>query len=94
MSKYILTKLQYQKLVEQASNTAAIDLDIYSQPMTTSSDNGNSDIEDAVNDIISKMDELMSMLKSGKQIHTELKTRIFHNLDEINKTFSNIKYEN
>jgi dihydroorotase len=94
MSKYILTKLQYQKLVEQASNTAAMDLDIYSQPMTTSSDNGNSDIEDAVNDIISKMDELMSMLKSGKQIHTELKTRIFHNLDEINKTFSNIKYEN
>jgi len=81
-------------LVEQASNTAAMDLDIYSQPMTTSSDNGNSDIEDAVNDIISKMDELMSMLKSGKQIHTELKTRIFHNLDEINKTFSNIKYEN
>jgi dihydroorotase len=94
MSKYILTKSQYQKLVEQASNTAAMDLDIYSQPMTTSSDNGNSDIEDAVNDIISKMDELMSMLKSGKQIHTELKTRIFHNLDEINKTFSNIKYEN
>jgi len=94
MSKYILTKSQYQKLVEQATNTAAMDLDIYSQPMTTSSDNGNSDIEDAVNDIISKMDELMSMLKSGKQIHTELKTRIFHNLDEINKTFSNIKYEN
>ena len=94
MSKYILTKSQYQKLVEQATNTAAMDLDIYSQPMTTSSDNGNSDIEDAVNDIIPKMDELMSMLKSGKQIHTELKTRIFHNLDEINKTFSNIKYEN
>jgi len=94
MSKYILTKSQYQKLVEQASNTAAMDLDIYSQPMTTSSDNGNSDIEDAVNDIISKMDELMSMLKSGKQNHTELKTSIFHKLDKINKTFSNIKYEN
>ena len=55
MSKYLLTKTQYQTLLEQASNTAAMDLDIYSQPMTTSSDNGNSDIQDAVDDIISKM---------------------------------------
>jgi hypothetical protein len=94
MSKYILTKLQYQKLVEQTSNSSAMDLDIYTQPMTTSSDNGNSDVESAVEDIISKMEELMSMLKSGKQIHTELRTRIFHNLDDINNTFSNIKYEN
>lgn len=94
MSKYLLTKTQYQKLLEQASNTTAMDLDIYSQPMTTSSDNGNSDVQDAVDDIISKMNELMSMLKSGKQIPTQLKTQIFHNLDEINKTFSNIKFEN
>jgi dihydroorotase len=94
MSKYLLTKTQYQTLLEQSSNTAAMDLDIYSQPMTTSSDNGNSDVEDAVDDIISKMNELMSMLKSGKQIPTQLKTQIFHNLDEINKTFLNIKFEN
>jgi hypothetical protein len=94
MSKYILTKTQYQKLVEQSSNSSAMDLDIYTQPMTTSSDNGNSDVKGAVEDIISKMEELMSMIKSGKQIPSELKTRIFHNLDEINKTFSNIKYEN
>jgi dihydroorotase len=93
MSKYIITNLQYQKLVEQSSNTSAMDLDIYSQPMTTSSDNGNSDVEDAVDDIISKMNELRSMLKSGKPIHTESKTQIFRNLDQINQTFSNIKYE-
>jgi dihydroorotase len=93
MSKYIITNLQYQKLVEQSSNTSAMDLDIYSQPMTTSSDNGNSDVEDAVDDIISKMNELKSMLKSGKPIHTESKTQIFRNLDQINQTFSNIKYE-
>ena len=40
-------------------------------------------VEDAVDDIISKMNELKSMLKSGKQIPSELKTRIFHNLDEM-----------
>ena len=90
MSKFILTESQYQKLLEQG---VAMDLDIYSQPMTTASDNGNSDIEDAVDDIVSKMDELRSMLKSGKKIKPELKTQIFRNLDQINQTFSNIKYE-
>jgi hypothetical protein len=53
MSKFILTESQYQKLVEQVdSNRAAMDLDIYSQPMTTDTDNGNLDVEDAVEDII------------------------------------------
>jgi dihydroorotase len=93
MSKFILTESQYQKLVEQVdSNRAAMDLDIYSQPMTTHTDNGNLDIEDAVTDIISKMEELKSMLKSGKQVHSELKNRIFKGLDQINAAFSNIKY--
>ena len=90
MSKFIIKESQYQKLLEQG---VAMDLDIYSQPMTTASDNGNSDVEDAVDDIVSKMDELRSMLKSGKKIKPELKTQIFRNLDHINQTFSNIKYE-
>ena len=90
MSKFIIKESQYQKLLEQG---VAMDLDIYSQPMTTASDNGNSDIEDAVDDIVSKMDELRSMLKSGKKIKPEFKTQIFRNLDQINQTFSNIKYE-
>jgi len=94
MPKFILTESQYKKLLEQGgSNSVAMDLDIYSQPMATHTDNGNLDIEDAVNDIISKMEELKSMLKSGKQIHPELKNRIFGGLDQINNTFSNIKYE-
>jgi dihydroorotase len=93
MAKFILTESQYQKLLEQGgSNSVAMDLDIYSQPMTTHTDNGNLDIEDAVTDIISKMEELKSMLKSGKQVHPELKNRIFGGLDQINAAFSNIKY--
>lgn len=90
MSKFIIKESQYQKLLEQG---VAMDLDIYSQPMTTASDNGNSDVEGAVDDIISKMDELRSMLKSGKIIQPESKTQIFRNLDQINQTFSNIKYK-
>ena len=90
MTKFIIKESQYQKLLEQG---VAMDLGIYSQPMTTASDNGNSDVEDAVDDIVSKMDELRSMLKSGKKIKPEFKTQIFRNLDQINQTFSNIKYE-
>ena len=90
MTKFIIKESQYQKILEQG---VAMDLDIYSQPMTTASDNGNSDIEGAVDDIISKMDELRSMLKSGKRIQPESKTQIFRNLDQINQTFSNIKYK-
>lgn len=93
MAKFILTESQYQKLLETGSNSVAMDLDIYSQPMTTHTDNGNLDVEDAVEDIISKMEELKSMLKSGKQVHPELKNRIFDGLDRINSAFSNIKYE-
>lgn len=93
MPKFILTESQYQKLLETGSNSVAMDLDIYSQPMTTHTDNGNLDVEDAVDDIISKLEELKSMIKGGKQVHPELKNRIFDGLDKINAAFSNIKYE-
>jgi hypothetical protein len=93
MSKIILTESQLKRLIETGSNSVAMDLDIYSQPMTTHTDNGNLDVEDAVEDIISKMEELKSMLKAGKQVHPELKNRIFAGLDQINNAFSNIKYE-
>lgn len=94
MARFIITESQYQKLIEQGgSNSVAMDLDIYSQPMTTHTDNGNLDVEDAVDDIISKMEELKSMLKSGKPVNPELKNMIYDGLDKINSAFSNIKYQ-
>jgi predicted nucleotide-binding protein (sugar kinase/HSP70/actin superfamily) len=87
MTKILIKESELIKLIE-----TAMDLDIYNQPMTTAADNGNMDIEDAVEDIISKMEELLSMLKGGKQIHSELKSRIYKHLDGINNVFSNIKY--
>jgi hypothetical protein len=94
MSKFILTELQYKRLLEQGgSNSVAMDLDIYTQPTAIDTDNGNLDAEDAVDDIISKMEELKSMLKSGKQVKPELKNMIYDGLDKINSAFSNIKYQ-
>jgi peptidoglycan hydrolase CwlO-like protein len=69
-----------------------MDLDIYSQPSQIDTNNGNLDAEETVEDIISKLEELLYMLKSGKKINTNSKSEIYKTFDNINKTFSNIKY--
>jgi tRNA pseudouridine-54 N-methylase len=87
MKKIILKESQLIKLIE-----TAMDLDIYSQPSQIDTNNGNLDAEETVEDIISKLKELLYMLKSGKKINTNSKSEIFKTFDNINKTFSNIKY--
>jgi hypothetical protein len=87
MKKIILKESQLIKLIE-----TAMDLDIYSQPSQIDTNNGNLDVVDTVENIISKLEELLYMLKSGKKINTNSKSEIFKTFDNINKTFSNIKY--
>ena len=87
MKKIILKESQLIKLIE-----TAMDLDIYSQPSQIDTNNGNLDAEETVGDIISKLKELLYMLKSGKKINTNSKSEIYKTFDNINKTFSNIKY--
>jgi ribosome-associated translation inhibitor RaiA len=93
MAKYILTESQLKKLQEQGSNSAAMDLDIYVQPMEIDSSNGNEDVEETVQEIMSKLEELLAMFKTGKKLHPELQGRLDKNLDDINKNFENIKYQ-
>ena len=50
--KVIISESQYKKLVETGSNSAAMDLDIYTQPMQTDTDNGNLDVIDASEEVI------------------------------------------
>ena len=87
MKKIILKESQLIKLIE-----TAMDLDIYSQPSQIDTNNGNLDAEETVEYIISKLKELLYMLKSGKKINTNSKSEIYKTFDNINKTFSNIKY--
>ena len=61
--KVIISESQYKKLVETGSNSAAMDLDIYVQPMQTDTDNGNIDVVDASEEVIDKLEELISMFK-------------------------------
>jgi hypothetical protein len=94
MSKILITQSQYQRLLEQGgSNSVAMDLDIYTQPMKTDTDNGNLDVIDATEDIIDNLEELVAMFKSGKKTSQQLKSKIYKAFDDINQTHSDIKYE-
>ena len=93
MSKVIITEEQYKMLLETGSNSVAMDLDIYSQPMQTDADNGNIDIVDATEDIIDNLEELISMFKSGKKTSNVLKGKLYKSLDDIKNTHSDIKYD-
>jgi hypothetical protein len=93
MRKIILTESQLKRLTEQGGNSVAMDLDIYTQPMKIDTNNGNLDVEETVDTIISKLQEVLAMFKSGKKVHPELKNRFFEILDKINSNFEDIKYE-
>jgi hypothetical protein len=89
MPRTILIKeSELVKLIE-----TAMDLDKYTQLPNFSSNDGNKDTEQSVEEIIGKLKELLNMLQSGKKVDTTLKGRIYMNLDDLNKTFSNIKYQ-
>ena len=91
--KVIISESQYKKLIEAGSNSVAMDLDIYSQPMQTDTDNGNVDVVDASEEIIDSLEELISMFKGGKKTRPEVKDLIYKGLDSIKKAHEEIKFE-
>jgi hypothetical protein len=92
--KVIISENQYKKLVESGSNSVAMDLDIYTQPMQTDTDNGNLDVIDASEEVIDSLEELISMFKGGKKTKPQMKGKIYKGLDSINQAHSEIKFEN
>lgn len=91
--KVIISESQYKKLVESGSNSVAMDLDIYTQPMQTDTDNGNLDVIEASEEVIDSLEELISMFKGGRKTRPELKNKIYKGLDDIKNAHSEIKYE-
>lgn len=94
MGKIIISETQLKKLLETGSNSAAMDLDIYTQPVQYDTDNGNLEEEGAVKEIIDKLNELLSMFKSGKKVNSGQRNKIFQSLDNLNSNFEDIKYDN
>lgn len=85
MSKYFLKESQLKKIVETGSNSAAMDLDIYVQPVHHDTSNGNENIEDTIKDIVSILDELKNTLHAGKKIPFEQKGKFFKILDDLKR---------
>jgi len=87
MRKIFLKESELIKLLE-----VAMDLDIYSQSPNLSTNNGNLDSQNSIDEIISKLKELLNMLEGGKKIDTSLESRLYKNLDDLNDTYERIKY--
>jgi hypothetical protein len=93
MSKIIITESQLRKLFETGSNSAAMDLDIYTQINPVSTDNGNLDTEESLELMVEKLEELISMIKTGKKVPTQVRSEIHGVLDTIDKIYNKIKYD-
>lgn len=89
MNKIIIKESELIKLIE-----TALDTDIYNQTMDTPVGSENDDESDAIEDIVERLKELLSMIKTGKKLNSTSKTQIFKNLDQINQTYNGIKYDN
>lgn len=92
MSQILITEKQFRRLIETGSNSVAMDLDIYTTAYNHSSDNGNIDSEDTIQNTIDSLNELLSMIKAGKKMTSDSKTYLSKAFDLINKGYSEIKF--
>ena len=91
MRKIIITEKQYNKIFETGAANAAMDLDIYVQPVDYDTNTGNENIEDSIDDVISKLKELNSLFKVGKKINQTTKNKLFRVVDELKSVYNQTK---
>lgn len=91
MRTVVITEKQYKRLVETGSNSAAMDLDIYVQPVEYDTSNGNQNLEDSMEDVIGKLKELNSLFKFGKKIDQGTKSEVFAVVDKLNSIYNKTK---
>ena len=87
MSSIIIKEGQLVKLIE-----TAMDLDIYVQPIDQPVPGQNNDFVGALSEIKSKIDELIMMADTGKEINSEQKSKIYKLIDFLNDIYEKIKY--
>lgn len=93
MSKIIITERQYKRLVETGAANAAMDLDIYVQPVERDTSHGNEGLIDSIDDMVSILEELKNDFKTGKKIKSSMKNHIFSTNDMLRKIYDSIKSE-
>ena len=87
MSSIIIKEAQLVKLLE-----TAMDLDIYVQPIDSPVPGQNNDFVGALEDIKSKIEELIMMADTGKEINKSQKSEIYKILDFFNKIYEKVKF--
>jgi len=92
MAQILITEKQLKKLIETGSNSAAMDLDIYTSAYNQPSDNGNLDSQETIQNTIDSLNELLSMIKSGKKMTPQSKSDLARAFDFIKKGYSEIKF--
>lgn len=92
MAQILITEKQLRKLIETGSNSAAMDLDIYTSTYNQPSDNGNLDSQETIQNTIDSLNELLSMIKSGKKMTPQSKSDLARAFDFIKKGYSEIKF--
>lgn len=91
MGKIVITERQYKVLLETGAANAAMDLDRYVQPVEYDTGTGNENVEDSIDEIISKLKELNSLFKIGKKIKNDTKIKIFGVVDDLNHVYDETK---
>jgi len=92
MGQVFITKKQLINLFETGAANAAMDLDIYVQPVYHNSSNGNDDLIESCENIESQINELKSSLVTGKKLSQEQKNLLFK-IDDMTKKL-NISSQN
>lgn len=91
MKTILITEKQFQRLIETGSNSAAMDLDIYVQPVDYDTSTGNSNLEDSLDEVMGKLKELNSLFKVGKKIKQGTKNKLFSVVDQLNSIYNTAK---
>ena len=77
MAQVFITKKQLEHLFETGSNSAAMDLDRYVQPVSHDTSNGNDDLIDVCDGIEDMIKELRSSLNTGLKLKQSDKNVLF-----------------
>lgn len=91
MRKILITKEQYQRLFETGAANAAMDLDIYVQPVHYDTSTGNENLEDSIEEIVGKLKELNSLFNVGKKVKSSTKNKIFKVVDQLKNVYDETK---
>ena len=91
MGQVFITKKQLINLFETGAANAAMDLDIYVQPVSHDTSNGNNDVVEILEKLSDEIEEINNMLKNGKKPNQSQKNEIFKVFDSFNKIYNSIK---